>query len=258
MRRASVLAFAVAAGFAGPAWADNKTDAAAAYSEGQKKFVGKDFAGAAKLFVEAYRLDPDPAYLFNIAQAYRLAQQCADASTYYQQFLAAVPEAPNASSVRGHIQEMDACAKEQAAKAPPPPPPDEIAPVPEPPPPPPETGHGRRNVAIGLFGASAVALVGGVLFQRNVSKAEDERAALCADELASTGVCVWDADKEAQEQRLEDRGKRNATLSVVAFSVSGAALVGGIVLLATRRDARDEHALRIVPTTNGAFVRWSF
>lgn len=256
MRRA-VFAFAVAAGFAGPAWADNKTDAAAAYSEGQKKFVGKDFAGAAKLFVEAYRLDPDPAYLFNIAQAYRLAQQCAEASTYYQQFLATVPEAPNATSVRGHIQEMDTCAKEQAAKAAPPPPPDEIAPVPEPPPPP-ETGNGRRNVAIGLFGASAVALVGGVLFQRDVSKAEDERASLCAEDLAGTGVCVWDADKETREQELEDRGKRSATLSVVAFSVSGAALVGGIVLLATRRDARDEHALRIVPTTNGALVRWSF
>lgn len=246
------------AALASSAWADNKSNAADAYGEGQKKFVAKDYDGAAKLFVEAYRIDPDPAYLFNIAQAYRLGKQCADASSYYQKFLDAVPEAPNAANVRVYIQEMDACAKEQAAaKVQPAPAPPIVTPPPVTEPPKP-SGNGRRNAAYGLFGASAVALVGGVLLQRSVGNAEDERADLCKEDIGNVGVCIWDAEKEAREQELADRGKRNAALSFVAFSVSGVALVSGIVLLATKRDARDEHALRIVPTSNGALVRWSF
>ena len=94
-------------------------------SLGRRSTLREDYAAAAKQFKAAHDLDPDPVYLFNIAQAHRLAKQCKDAGDYYRRYLDAAKRAPNADAVKDYITEVDDCAKAQAPVivAPPPAPP---------------------------------------------------------------------------------------------------------------------------------------
>ena len=76
----------------------------------QRYAIG-DFVGSAAKFLEAYELEGQPGYLFNIAQAYRHAGACAKAADYYGRYLAAVPRAVNAAKVREWRKSQLACAK---------------------------------------------------------------------------------------------------------------------------------------------------
>lgn len=98
--------------------AKTKAAATAAYNEGQKRYAAGDYRAAAEKFIAAYTADPDPAYLFNIAQAYRFAHECGEAARYYRQFLAAVENPPNADRIRRYIDEMDGCAHGEPGPAP--------------------------------------------------------------------------------------------------------------------------------------------
>ena len=51
----------------------DKIKAEAAARDGQQRYQSGAYLLAAERFELAYELDPDPAYLFNLAQAYRLA-----------------------------------------------------------------------------------------------------------------------------------------------------------------------------------------
>src|ERR1700759_212421 len=84
------------------------------YAEGEKLYAQGRYLEAAARFRAAYDAEPDPVYLFNVAQAYRFGEDCVQSATYYKQFLEKVPEAPNADKVRGWIDEQDACAKQKA------------------------------------------------------------------------------------------------------------------------------------------------
>jgi tetratricopeptide (TPR) repeat protein len=70
-----------------------------------------EYDAAIKDFKEAYRLSNDPAYLFNIAQSYRLLRKCTDAMQFYQRYLSAAGDIPNKDKVQARIDEMRACAK---------------------------------------------------------------------------------------------------------------------------------------------------
>lgn len=253
--RSLVWGVALAAALASPAAAD-QTAAEAHYGAGEKKYVAGDYAGAARDFLKAYELDADPAYLFNIAQAYRLAKDCANAATYYRTFLDSVPDAPNAGAVRDYLVEMETCVKASTVSplaatpvATPPPVPE---PPPPPPPLPPPTRRGdRRGLAIGAFGVAALGVVGGVVWQRRVGRWEREREAICAGQ----ELCQWSDTLDARERSLASRGTRDSALSIASFSVAGVALAGGIYLLVR---GGDERAVQVVPTTNGALVRGTF
>lgn len=81
------------------------------YKEGTTHYDLAEYDAAAKDFKEAYRLSNDPAYLFNIAQAYRMAKNCDDAARFYERFLAVSPDAPNRDKIQVRVTEMKACAK---------------------------------------------------------------------------------------------------------------------------------------------------
>jgi tetratricopeptide (TPR) repeat protein len=81
------------------------------YQSGVTHYELSEYAPAIADFKEAYRLSNDPAYLFNIAQAYRLEHKCADAMQFYQRYLAAAGDIPNKDKVAARIEEMRACAK---------------------------------------------------------------------------------------------------------------------------------------------------
>src|SRR5262249_7162093 len=92
------ISLGVASAYAQPS--DRDAQARAAADEGAARFHDKDFAGAAKHFKDAYELNQDPSYLFNVAQAYRHAGDCVNAAEYYRRFLAEVPHPPNEDMVR--------------------------------------------------------------------------------------------------------------------------------------------------------------
>ena len=79
------------------------------YREGVTHYDLAEYVKAVKSFKEAYRLSNDPAYLFNVAQSYRLARSCGDAMTFYQSFLRNSPDAPNKDKIEARIAEMKAC-----------------------------------------------------------------------------------------------------------------------------------------------------
>ena len=96
---------------------DSKQQGNLAAMDAETKFKSGDYPGAAEKFKLAYRLDADPGYLFNIAQAYRLARDCVSSADYYRQFLEQVPSPPNLGQVKGWLADQEACVKALAASA---------------------------------------------------------------------------------------------------------------------------------------------
>jgi tetratricopeptide (TPR) repeat protein len=82
------------------------------YKEGVTHYDLAEYAEAVKSFKEAYRLSQDSAYLFNIAQSYRMAKNCREAMRFYQRVLAVDPDAHGGKAkLEARIDEMRACAK---------------------------------------------------------------------------------------------------------------------------------------------------
>src|ERR1700689_5536916 len=113
-----MLAIAVVAAIARPVRSQNvdsdvhaKSRATAA--EGQQLYSHGKFIEAAERFAAANDLEPDPAYLFNPARAYRFGNACAKAADYSRRFLAAVPNPPSPDKLHRYIDDMDACVKKQ-------------------------------------------------------------------------------------------------------------------------------------------------
>ena len=87
-----LLVAIVVCAVAGHAAADSVPTRARTLAErGRAAHDARDYAGAIAAFTEAYAIAPAPALLFNLAQAYRLAGRCDDASLMYRRFLASSP-----------------------------------------------------------------------------------------------------------------------------------------------------------------------
>jgi hypothetical protein len=107
---------------AGPAWADDpKQEAKARYTTGQSHYNLNEFQEALQDFKEAYRLFPDPVFLFNVAQCERQLGNLDEAIRFYRSYLRNKPKAPNRQEVVRRIDEMQAAidAKKLASEKPP-------------------------------------------------------------------------------------------------------------------------------------------
>src|SRR5262245_34699556 len=104
--------------------ADDAKEAEARFASGQAHLNNAEHAAAVADFEEAYRRNPEPKYLFHLAEAHRLAGNLERALFYYKSYLRAQPDAPNRAEVDGNIAALDQqiAAKKAAAEAPPPPP----------------------------------------------------------------------------------------------------------------------------------------
>jgi outer membrane protein assembly factor BamD (BamD/ComL family) len=125
------LAFAVALGVAPglasigaptPAFADTtptaEARARALYNEGVAAFDKGDYKLAIEKYLAANETWPRPNFLYNIAQAYRLAGDKQQALRYYRSFLDATPNAPYAPNARQRVAELEGeLASEEAARA---------------------------------------------------------------------------------------------------------------------------------------------
>jgi tetratricopeptide (TPR) repeat protein len=119
-------------------------EARAHYEQAVSYYNLDEFAPALAEFREAYRLKPDPSFLFNIAQCHRKLGENDQALDYYRKYLRNLPDAPNRADVERIVAELRAkvpnatpteVAPPSASPAPPPPAPapalDAPAPTPD-------------------------------------------------------------------------------------------------------------------------------
>ncbi|HVU51969.1 MAG TPA: tetratricopeptide repeat protein, partial [Polyangia bacterium] len=94
--RALTLALAVAlAVLPSMARADDTQRAKEFFQQGTTYFNLGDFDKAIEAFQEAYKAKPDPLFLYNIGQAYRLKGDAGKAIFFYKGYLRNAPKAPN-------------------------------------------------------------------------------------------------------------------------------------------------------------------
>lgn len=125
----SLVALAPTVAMAQPTKGNQVTRTAAEwFKEGDDQYNLGNFAGAVEAFKKAFETEIDlakkPAYLYNIAQAYRLAKDCKNSLFFYKRFMAlrgndtARPLKPAIrAEVDGRIIELEACVKQQDASA---------------------------------------------------------------------------------------------------------------------------------------------
>ncbi|MGZ3408359.1 MAG: tetratricopeptide repeat protein, partial [Polyangia bacterium] len=90
------------------------------YESGLARYNLKEYKAAIEEFEAAYRLKPDPVFLYNLGQAYRLADDPEQALHFYRAYLRERPNAANRKDVEervGQLEEVIA-AKKTAAQPP--------------------------------------------------------------------------------------------------------------------------------------------
>jgi hypothetical protein len=127
--RSSVLATLVAVALGGavlagvgplatPAHADDPQRAKELFQEGTRYFDLGQFDKAIDAFQSGYREKPDPIFLFNIAQAYRLSGDASKALFFYKGYLRNSPKAHNRADVEQKIQALQKQLGEGQGQAP--------------------------------------------------------------------------------------------------------------------------------------------
>jgi tetratricopeptide (TPR) repeat protein len=224
---------------ASSARADDLTKAKEHYRNATRAYELGAYEEAIREYSEAYRLKDDPAILYNMAQAHRLAEHHAEALRLYRMFLIKVPEAPNRAEVVTKIDALQKLVDDQkkAKTLPPdttlpraapetPPPSSPPAPVAAPPPPPvaPPTpaadSHPGRTkkiagLAVGIVGVAAVGA--GIAMSVLAKQASDDLTR------ANQNGLPFDKNKY-------DTGKAQDIAGGVLIGVGGAAVVVGVVV----------------------------
>jgi tetratricopeptide (TPR) repeat protein len=110
MRVLIVLCALAGIASAQPTDPDTKKRADDAFAAGTAAYNANDFVNAALKFENAYSLVADPAYLFNIGQAYRQAKECVKSAAAFQKFVELAPNAPNIGKAKDLLHEVNVCA----------------------------------------------------------------------------------------------------------------------------------------------------
>lgn len=97
--------------------ADDIAAAREHYSNGKRAYDVGHFAEAAHEYELAYQAKDDPAFLFNLGQASRLAGNYSKAVIAYRAYLRNVPDSPDRDQVELRIKEMEAVLRAQAKTA---------------------------------------------------------------------------------------------------------------------------------------------
>lgn len=240
------------------------------FEESKKLYTIEKYDEAVAALKKAYELSPDPAYLFNIAQALRKKGDCTGAIGYYRKYLRDSPDAPNRAKVEGWITELEPCAKTQKPvdtkpvdtkpvdpkpvdPKPVDPKPVDTKPVgfkpidPKPVAPPARRGGKTLRLAgLATAATGGVFLIAGGVLALNARSIQNEIESDCAM------GCDW-----ADKQDRDDLGRGRTTLSRLSFVVGGIAVVGGGVMFALGRSKSREAPVAIVPTSDGAMVTFA-
>ncbi len=104
---ATATLFGLLSAAAAPSYAD-KDSSVEIYKRAKKKYNLGDFEQAIVLFKQAYDEFEAPAYLYNIAQAYRQLNNCPKALFFYERFLAEKPGSDQEATIKGYVTELRA------------------------------------------------------------------------------------------------------------------------------------------------------
>jgi hypothetical protein len=255
-----LVALAASGTFAEPA---PVSEAAQLAAQGAKLYAAMSYVEAGDRFDKAYALDHTLSYLYNAAQAYRLAKSCALSVARYERFLDAAPkDAQNLDKVRQYLEDERACAKDQQLAQPPAPVPvpQPVAPVivtppvrPLPQPAQPEGGHraAMRKVGIGVGAVGAAVIAYGLYEAWEVHAANLHRGDCDAMHDPLEGSNHGKACPVGDANTIDDQGNAASSHMGIGLSVGAAALVTGGLLYYLGRDP--ERAM-ITPTTGGAVM----
>ena len=184
--------------------------------------------------------------LYNIAQAYRLADQPGEAVRYYRRFLQRMPNAKNRDDVERKIADRRSSpssagrssrsrrrhrpSRRRSWRSTPPVAPPVTPPPPlPPPPPPPETSHAGAVVGWSLLAAGVIA--------DGVAGYEAYRAKQKADQLSKDSMMNG---TKTFDPALETAGK-NANIAAIALGIGGTAVaITGIIVLVTGDSSSSE------------------
>ncbi|MGE5183307.1 MAG: tetratricopeptide repeat protein [Acidobacteriota bacterium] len=118
MRRSVVVLVCVARAASaqpgdGSAVDPHQDQAQALYAEGARHYTLREYPQAIDAFKHAYALFPEPTFLFDIAQAYRLLGDCDNAAGFYRNYIHAKPDADDRDQADKLATDMEACAADQ-------------------------------------------------------------------------------------------------------------------------------------------------
>jgi hypothetical protein len=258
MSRAWVL-MAILAG--GVAVADEANTAREHYIKGTRAFDLGAYDEAVTEYSAAYRAKDDPALLYNIAQAHRLAAHPAEALRFYKMFLVKVPKAVNRAEVEAKIAELQKLVDQQkktqqnmqpdAVKPPtveprPEPPPSEpepapraveravkapVAVLPAPQAPPANVGRTKKIAGAVVAAVGVGALAAGIALSVMAKQYSDD---------LSNPSTPYDAGKEASGRTFNAAGP-------ALLAVGGAALVAGVVVAVL--GVRESRAVKVTASS---------
>lgn len=123
---AALVAVAIGLGIAAPAGAaelseKERQEAKSQYDRATRLYDLGKYAESIEAYQKAYEIGGDPNMLYNIAQAYRLNDQPAEASRFYRRYLQRAGNPRNQADVEKKIAEMDKLAEAKGSATTPPP-----------------------------------------------------------------------------------------------------------------------------------------
>ena len=243
---------------ASTARADERSEARDHYVKGTKAFDLGAYDEAVNEYSLAYRLHDDPALLYNIAQAHRLAGHSAEALRFYRMFLVRSPSSPIRGEVEQKITELQKLIEQQkkTQNMPPDQPrPPESTPPPEASPTPPSSTTTPAPVAAAATPASAERPSSARTMQiAGLATAAVGVAALAVGG-AFAGLAVQagnDLTKLDQSMGTFDPGKQSAgktdqILEGVFFGIGGAAVAAGVIVFALGRHQAKAARVAVTP-----------
>lgn len=201
------------------------------FGEGQVAFDRGDYATAIARWQSSYELSRLPLLILNIAQANRLAGDCAHALSAYRQYISLDPASEQRGLAAEFIAELEpkcGASRQQVDQRP----------LPR------ERSGSRLKVAGLVVGGSGVAIVAtGLFFGRRASSLGDDVARDCAV------LCEWGEQKSS-----DARGRRYAKIGYALDAVGVAGIAAGALMyyLGDR-----QRPVLVVPRHDGAVVSWS-
>ncbi len=100
-----------------PAATEEDQQAKDAYSAGVEHFKAKRYADAIREFNKAYRVDPNPVLVFNMARAFEELEEYDSAIEYYRRYLEMAPESEDSASVADTLRALELLKKRSAEAA---------------------------------------------------------------------------------------------------------------------------------------------
>ncbi|PRQ03790.1 tetratricopeptide repeat protein [Enhygromyxa salina] len=204
---------------------ERKSEAEELSDQAIVKFQAKDYDGAVALFEQAYAVDPQPNFLFNIGRVHEEAGNLDKAVEYYAKFVKQPGvDLTSRETALDRLKVLRAILQETTEKPPETKPDTEVEPI-EPPPPQPdpvdEDAKRKRKVlraaGFGLTGVGAAAMIGGAVV-----------GGLAQGDFNKAG----EAESPGDNQPLLDSAKTKALTADILLGVGGAVLLTGVILVA--------------------------